>query len=98
MFSPHLNVCSLLIECVDGTGTLEWNTVNDTLVKMHTIVGVVTGAPADDMIFIGNSGNSVAVMVKPGGEFPFKISRRGGRGRILICCFHNADFIVGCDQ
>jgi hypothetical protein len=57
----------LYIECVDGSGTLEWNTANDTLVTLHdSVVGVVTGAPADDMIFVGNSGDSAAVMVQPG--------------------------------
>jgi hypothetical protein len=61
--------CSIFIECVDGSGILEWNTANDTLVKMHTTFnGVVTGAPADDMIFVGNEANSLAVMLQPGGE------------------------------
>jgi hypothetical protein len=57
----------IFIECVDGSGILEWNTANDTLVKMHTTFnGVVTGAPADDMIFVGNEANSLAVMLQPG--------------------------------
>jgi len=57
----------LYVECADGTGTLEWNTANDTLVKFHnTLIGVVTGAPADDMIFVGNQGESLAVLVQPG--------------------------------
>ena len=47
---------------------MEWNTVNDILVNWHTnAVGVVTGAPADDMVFVGNSGNSSVTMIKPGG-------------------------------
>lgn len=57
----------LYIECVDHTGTLEWNTVNDTLVKLHqTVIGPPTGAPADDMIFVVNTDNSLAVLVQPG--------------------------------
>lgn len=63
--------CSLYIECVDHTGTLEWNTVNDTLVKLHqTVIGPPTGAPADDMIFVVNTDNSLAVLVQPGRESP----------------------------
>jgi len=67
--SELLGACSLYIECADGTGTLEWNTANDTLVKFHdTLIGVVTGAPADDMIFVGNQGKSLAVLVQPGSK------------------------------
>lgn len=61
-------ICSLFIECVDGAGVLEWNTANDTYIALHNITGVVTGAPADDMIFVGNNAGSSATMIKPGGE------------------------------
>lgn len=56
----------LLIECVDGSGVLEWNTANDSYVALHNITGVVTGAPADDMIFVGSNTDSRATMIKPG--------------------------------
>ena len=63
--------CSLYIECVDGAGVLEWNTANDTFVHLHTTLpGVVTGAPADDIIFVGNKEGSNATMVKPEGQTP----------------------------
>ena len=61
-------MCSLFIECVDGAGVLEWNTANDSYVALHNITGVVTGAPADDMIFVGNNADSRATMLKPGGK------------------------------
>ncbi len=63
-------MCSLFIECVDGSGVVEWNTANDSYVALHNIPGVVTGSPADDMIFVGNNGDSLATMIKPGGERP----------------------------
>lgn len=60
--------CSLLAECTDGAGTLEWNTVMDTFVALHTdVVGVVTGSPADDIIFVGDKENSNATLLRPGG-------------------------------
>ena len=64
-----VSLCSLYLECADGAGILEWNTANDTLVKLHNIVGVVTGAPADDVIFVGNNEESSATLLKPGGAF-----------------------------
>ena len=47
---------------------MEWNTANDTFVRLHNVVGVVTGAPADDIIFVGNNANSTATMLQPGGK------------------------------
>lgn len=60
--------CSLYAECVNGA-TLEWNTVNDTLVKLHTnITGVITGSPSDDLIFVVEAASSQSVLLKPGGK------------------------------
>ena len=76
--SLRLDWCSLFIECVDGTGTMEWNTVNDTLVRWHTnAIGAITGAPADDMVFVSDSGNSSVTMIKPKGASNLSLHERG---------------------
>lgn len=64
---------------MDGSGVLEWNTANDSYVALHNITGVVTGAPADDMIFVGSNTDSRATMIKPGGEPMLSFSVQGLR-------------------
>lgn len=77
-------ICSLFIECADGAGVLEWNTANDSYVALHDIVGVVTGAPADDIIFVGNNGESSATMLKPGGKTALQAKIREGQGVLKV--------------
>lgn len=63
--------CSAYFECIGGGGILEWNTVNDSYVALHPIIGVLTGAPADDIIFVGSNVGSRASIIIPGGRTSF---------------------------
>jgi hypothetical protein len=61
--------CSVYAECVDGAGTLEWNTKSDTFVALLDVVGTLYNAPAGDQIYVTNTDNSTAAVLRPGGEF-----------------------------
>ena len=63
--------CSLFIECVDQSGTLEWNSVSDTLVAFHTSSpGQVTASPANDRVFVVDADNSTVNVFTPTGAPP----------------------------
>ena len=71
--NPSLDSCprlrSLYIECVDGSGTLEWNTVSNTLVAFHQdTVGQATASPANDRIFVVDGDESIVHVLVPGCE------------------------------
>ena len=45
--------CSIYVECVDGTGILEWDTVAERLVKfMANETGYISVYPASDKIIV----------------------------------------------
>ncbi|DBA84774.1 hypothetical protein WJX77_006512 [Trebouxia sp. C0004] len=58
----------LYAECVDGVGTIEWNTANDSFVALQPHVGTLYNAPAGDNIFVTNTDNSTSAVLKPGGN------------------------------
>lgn len=60
--------CSLYAECVDGAGTIEWNTVNDSFVALQPPVGTLYNAPVGDNIFVTNTDNSTSAVLNPGGR------------------------------
>lgn len=59
---------SIYVECVNGAGTIEWYTLNDTFVTFHPYVGTLYNAPAGDLIFVTNTDNSTSAALHPGGE------------------------------
>ena len=69
MLSPHIYLCcSFYAECVDGTGILEYDVVGDKFIALHTnISGTVTIAPANDRIFVVETGSSIVNIITPGG-------------------------------
>ncbi|DBA92352.1 hypothetical protein WJX77_003824 [Trebouxia sp. C0004] len=56
----------IYVECVDGAGTIEWNTLNDTFVTLQPYVGTLYNAPAGDLIFVTNTDNSTSAALHPG--------------------------------
>ena len=63
--------CSFYAECVDGAGTVEWNTKNDTFVALLDVVGTLYNAPAGDMIFVTNTDNSTSAVLHPGSKWSY---------------------------
>lgn len=58
-FSQHVYA-----ECV-GQGVLEWNSVNNTLVKFWPEGGSVVAAPGNDYILIVNKANNLVTVLRP---------------------------------
>ena len=67
----HDLLCSVFIECVDGTGTIEWNAVSNTLVAFHAnAVGQITMSPANDRAFVVDGDSSIVNVLLPTSERP----------------------------
>ena len=59
---------SAYIECVDGTGVLEWSTATNTLVAFHqNISGILEMSPNNDHAFVIDGPSGLVNVLTPAG-------------------------------
>ena len=67
-------MCSLFLECTDGSGILEWDTKEDRMVTVHeSLVGTVSGPPTGDRIIVTDYSNSTAAVIVPQGGLLLRV-------------------------
>ena len=68
VFCTYALLCSLYAECIGEDGILEYDVQNDRFIALHSnISGTVTISPADDRIFVVESGSSIVNILIPAG-------------------------------